>query len=65
MSKVSAEMAHFYYVHRTRETQESYNAKHAKQQQSDRDAAAELEDARTDREGARDGRPHGNGLAHH
>jgi len=62
MSKVSPETARHYYTHRTEEKAEEYRATHVENQHRSREKADELEDARTDREGAREGKPHGNGL---
>jgi len=62
MSKVTPETAEHYYKHRTPEKVEEYNDKNAAAQMDKRDKEAEMEDARSDREGAREGRPHGNSL---
>ena len=62
MSKVSKETARHYYEHRSEEASEKYRATHVENQHRSREQAEELEDARTDREGAREFKPHGNGL---
>ena len=62
MSKVTPETARHYYNSRSEDKVEEYNTKNAASQMDKRDKEAEMEDARSDREGAREGRPHGNSL---
>jgi len=62
MSKVSPATARHYYTHRTEEKAEEYRETHVANQRAARELSAEIDEARTDREGAGGKKTHGNEL---